>query len=72
MAARIATADDLDRMQLHAACLFDLPDLTLLPPPMEGYALDLSDAAVRRMAVGVSAVSVACALGGLWLAALAG
>lgn len=72
MTARFATADDFDTTQVHAACLYDVPDLSLLPPPMEGYALDLSDAAVRRMAVGVSLASVACAVGGLWLAALVG
>jgi len=72
MTARFATPDDFDATQLHAACLFDVPDLSLLPPPMEGYALDLSDAVVRRMAVGVSVVSVACSMGGLWLAALVG
>lgn len=72
MTARTAMADDFEATQVHAACLFDVPDLSLLPPPIEGYALDLSDAAVRRMAIGVSVVSVACAVGGMWLAALAG
>lgn len=72
MTARTATAEDFDDTTLHAACLYDIPDLSLLPPPLDGYALDLSDASVRRMAIGVSLVSVACAVGGMWLAALAG
>jgi hypothetical protein len=72
MTARTATADDFNAMPLHAACLYDIADVSLLPPPLEGYALDLSDAAVRRMAIGVSVLSVACSVGGLWLAALAG
>lgn len=69
MAARTTTAGDFE---VHAACLFDLADVGLLPPPAEGNALDLSDTTVRRLAVGASVFSVACALGGLWLAAVVG
>lgn len=71
MTARTATASGLDAMQVHAACLFGIADLSLLPPPAESYALDISDAAVRRITLVASLLSVACALGGLALAALA-
>ncbi len=72
MTGRIASAEDFDATTLHAACLYDLADVSLLPPPVEGYGLDLSDAAVRGMAIGMSAFAVACSVGGLWLATLVG
>jgi hypothetical protein len=57
--------------RVHAACLFDLVDVGLLPPPAESYALDIHDAAVRRLAIASGLAAAAFALAGLLLAFVA-
>lgn len=68
MAANAAAVSVKQPFRVHAACLFDMADLSLLPAPSESYLLDISDAAVRRLAVGASGAAGLLVLAGLSLA----